>query len=48
MVNNFTNRTCALVVALLMLCVPSEAADLNLWQGAFKTASATVRRRKPV
>jgi dienelactone hydrolase len=36
---NLTNRTCALFVVLLALSVRSEAADLNLWQGAFTTAS---------
>lgn len=39
MVNRLTSGTCVLLVGLLALSVRSEAADLNLWQGAFKTAS---------
>jgi len=39
MVNRLTSGTCVLLVGLLTLSVRCEAADLNLWQGAFKTAS---------
>jgi dienelactone hydrolase len=39
MVKHFTSGACALLIALVLLAAKSEAADLNLWQGAFKTAS---------
>jgi hypothetical protein len=39
MVKRFTSAAWALLIALVTLAAKSEAADLNLWQGAFKTAS---------
>src|SRR5688572_17726851 len=39
MVKRLTSGACALLIALISLAAKSEAADLNLWQGAFKTAS---------
>ena len=39
MVKRFPSGAFALLIALVSMAAKSEAADLNLWQGAFKTAN---------